>query len=97
VGGGGALVTHAERERGRGGSVDGATERGEVGEQGTGLKRGADAGTWPENARTWARPRRGIVGERLGTADRWGKRDRERAGAGKRNGADRSAPPSSER
>jgi hypothetical protein len=47
-----------------------------VGEQGAGLKRGA--GTWPENARTWARPLRGIVGERLGTADRWGRRDRER-------------------
>jgi hypothetical protein len=70
-----------------------------VGEQGAGLKRGADAGTWPENARTWARPRRGIMGERLGTGDRWVRRDRERerAGAGKRNGADRSAPPSSER
>jgi hypothetical protein len=83
VGGGGALVTRAERERGRGGSVDGATERGEVGKQGAELKRGADAGTWPENAWTWAHPRRGIVGERLGTADRWGRRDRERVGAGK--------------
>jgi hypothetical protein len=49
-----------------------------VGEQGAGLKRGADAGTWPENARTWARPRRGIMGERLGTGDRWVRRDRER-------------------
>jgi hypothetical protein len=51
--------------------AEGASERGEVGEQGVGLKRGAGAGTWPENARTWARPRRGIVGEMLGTADRW--------------------------
>jgi hypothetical protein len=68
-----------------------------VGEQGAGLKRGTDAGTWPENARTWARPWRGIVGDRLGTTDRWGRLDRVRAGAGKRNNADRSVPPSSER
>jgi hypothetical protein len=39
-------------------------ERGEVGEQGVGLKRGAGAQTWPENARTWAHPR-------------WGDRRRE--------------------
>jgi hypothetical protein len=78
VGSGEALVTRAERERGRGGLAEGASERGEVGEQGAGLKRGTDAGTWPENARTWARPRRGIVGERLGTTDRWGQQDRER-------------------
>jgi hypothetical protein len=49
-----------------------------VGEQGAGLKRGAGARTWPENARTWAHLRREIVGERLGTADRWGRRERER-------------------
>jgi hypothetical protein len=42
VGGGGALVARAERERGRGGSAKGASERGEVGEQGAELKRGAD-------------------------------------------------------
>jgi hypothetical protein len=35
-----------------------------VGEQGAGLKRGAGAWTWPENAWTWARPR-------------WGDRGRE--------------------
>jgi hypothetical protein len=58
--------------------AEGANERGEVGEQGARLKRGAGARTWPENARTWARPRRGIVGERLGMADRWGRWDRER-------------------
>ena len=63
----------------------GASEQGEVGEQG--------AGTWPENARTWACPRRGIVGKRLGTADRWGRRDREGSKrAGERNGADRPGP-----
>jgi hypothetical protein len=73
------LVARVERERGRGGSAEGASERGEVGEQGAGM------GTWPENVRTWARPPRGIVGERLGTANRWGRRDRERERAqGKR-------------
>jgi hypothetical protein len=76
--GGGALVACAERERGRGGSAEGASERGEVGEQGAGLKRGVGAVAWLENAWTWARLRREIVVERLGTADRWGWRDRER-------------------
>jgi hypothetical protein len=34
-----------------------------------------------------------IVGERLGTADRWGRQDRERVGvAGGKNNADSSAP-----
>jgi hypothetical protein len=54
----------AERERGRGGWAEGANERGEVGEQGAGLKRGMGARMWPENARSWARPR-------------WGDRGRE--------------------
>jgi hypothetical protein len=58
-----------ERERGREVSVEGASERGrEVGEQGAGLKRGGDVWRWPEIARSWARPQRGIVGERLGTS-----------------------------
>jgi hypothetical protein len=70
--------TWVERERGRGSWADGAIERGEVGEQGAGVKRGAGAQTWPKNARSWARPRREIVGERLETADRWGRRDRGR-------------------
>jgi hypothetical protein len=61
-----SLAACAERERGRGGSAEGASERGEVGEQGARLKRGEGAITWPENAQTWARPRRGIVGGRLG-------------------------------
>jgi hypothetical protein len=38
-----------------------------MGERGAGLKRGEDVRRWPENARSWARPRRGNVGERLGT------------------------------
>jgi hypothetical protein len=49
-----------------------------VGEQGAGLKRGTGARTWPENMRSWARPQREIMGERLETANRWGRRDRER-------------------
>jgi hypothetical protein len=35
-----------------------------VGEQGAGFKRGVGAWTWPENVRSWARPR-------------WGDRGRE--------------------
>jgi hypothetical protein len=44
-----SLVAHAERERERerGGSTEGASEQGEVGEQGAGLKRNVDARTWP--------------------------------------------------
>jgi hypothetical protein len=60
------LVACAERERGQEGSDEGASEREEVGEQGTGLKRGEDVWRWPEIAGAWARPRRGIVGDRLG-------------------------------
>jgi hypothetical protein len=30
-----------------------------VGERGAGLKRGEGIRRWPENARTWARPRQG--------------------------------------
>jgi hypothetical protein len=64
----------AERE----GLVEGANERGEVGEQGAGLKRGTGAG---RGRRTRGRGRvhgGEIVGERLGTADRWGRWDKER-------------------
>jgi hypothetical protein len=78
VGGGRALVARAERERGRGGLAEGASERGEVGEWGAGFKRGLGAGTWPDNARTWARPQQGIVGGRLGTADGWDQQDTKR-------------------
>jgi hypothetical protein len=55
----------AERERGREGWEEGTNERGEVGEQGTRLKRGTGARTWPENAWTWARPRRGDRGREV--------------------------------
>jgi hypothetical protein len=53
-----------ERER-KGGLAEGANERGEVGEQGAGLKRGTSARTWPENARSWVRPRRGDHGREV--------------------------------
>jgi hypothetical protein len=87
-----------ERERGRGSWAEGANERGEMGEQGAGLKRGARARTWPENARSWARPRREIMGERLETADRWERRDKESGvGARGRTSADKSSPRDRER
>jgi hypothetical protein len=57
-----------ERERGREGLAKGASEREEVGERGARLKRGEDVRRWPEIARSWARPRRGNVGGRLGTS-----------------------------
>jgi hypothetical protein len=46
-----SLVTRAEQERGRGGLAEGASERGEVGEQGTNFKRDAGMRTWP--GRLW--------------------------------------------
>jgi hypothetical protein len=64
-GGGGSLHAWAERERGREGLVEGANERGEVGEQGEGLKRGTSIGTWLENTRSWVRPRRGDRGREV--------------------------------
>jgi hypothetical protein len=73
-----SLFAWAEQERGQESWAGGANERGEVGEQGTGLKRGVGAG---RGRRTRGRGRvhgGEIVGGRLGTADRWGRRDRER-------------------
>jgi hypothetical protein len=89
-GGGGSRFAWAERERGRESWAEGTNGRGEVGEQGAGFKRGAGTWMWPENAQTWVRPRRGIMGERLGTTDRWGQQDREgNEHAGERNSTDR--------
>jgi hypothetical protein len=70
----------------------GANGRGEVGEQGAGAR------SWPENARTWARPRRGDRGREVRDALTGGVGGAEREGAGAResNGADRSVPRSSE-
>jgi hypothetical protein len=54
-----------------------------VGEQGTGLKRGVGAWTWPENARSWAHPRRGDRGrevrDELTGGDGGAERERVRA------------------
>jgi hypothetical protein len=44
---------------------EGAHGRGEVGEQGAGLKRGVGARTWPENAWSWAHPRQGDRGRKV--------------------------------
>jgi hypothetical protein len=70
-----------------------------VGEQGAGFKRGAGARSWPENARTWVRPRRGDRGREVRDALIGGVGGAEREGAGAResNGADRSVPRSNER
>jgi hypothetical protein len=62
------LVAGVERERGREGSAEGTSERGEVGEWGAGLKKGVDMWRWPEITRSCARPQRGNVGGRLGTS-----------------------------
>jgi hypothetical protein len=62
------LDTCTERERGREGSNVGASEQGDVDEQGAGLKRGEDVWRWSEIARSWALPRWGNVGGRLGTS-----------------------------
>jgi hypothetical protein len=48
------------------------------GRAGRGAQKGRGSQTWLENARSWARPRREIVGERLETTDRWGRQDRAR-------------------
>jgi hypothetical protein len=73
-----SLVTRVERERGRGGLAEGASEGGVVGEQAAVFKRDAGTRMWSENAWSWARPRWGIVGRRLGMTDRWARWDRER-------------------
>jgi hypothetical protein len=94
-----SLHAWAERERGREGLAEGANERAEVGEQGAGLKRGTGAQTWPENARTWARPRWGDRGWEVEDEQTGGDGGTKREGAGAREGnsADRLVPPSSER
>jgi hypothetical protein len=91
--------TWAERERGRGSWAEGANGRGELGEQGAGLKRGAGARTWPENARSWARPRQGDRGREVrdGLTRGDGGTERGRAGARERTSADRSGPRDRER
>jgi hypothetical protein len=89
----------AEQERGRGSWAEGANERGEVGEQGAGIKRDTTTRTWPENARSWVRPWRGDRGREVrdGLTGGDGGTKREGAGAREGNNADSSAPRCSER
>jgi hypothetical protein len=94
-GGGGSRFAWAERES----WAEGTNGRGEVGEQGARVKRGEGARTWPDNARTWARPRWGDRGREVRDTLTGGVGGAEREGAGAResNGADRPVPWSSER
>jgi hypothetical protein len=69
-----------------------------VGEQGAGLKRDAGAQTWPENVRSWARPRRGDRGWEVEDELTGGDGGKEREWArGEKNSADSSVPRGSER
>jgi hypothetical protein len=93
--GGGSRFAWAEQES----WAEGTNGRGEVGEQGAGFKSGAGARSWPENARWWARPRRGDRGREVRDAltSGVGGAERGKEGVGASNGADRSVPQSSER
>jgi hypothetical protein len=81
------LDARTGQERGRGCSVEGANEQGEVGERGAGSKGGEGVRRWPGNVRTWARPWLGRgreVREAKGT-DGWGPRGSERGSANGRS------------
>jgi hypothetical protein len=73
--------------------------RGEVGEQGAGLKRDAGARTWLENAWSWVRPRRGDHGLKVrdGLTGGYCGTEREGAGALEGNITDRTSPRERER
>jgi hypothetical protein len=90
------LHAWAERERGREGWAEGTNERGEVGEQGTRLKRGAGARTWPENARSWPRPRRGDHGREVEDELTGGDGGAEREADARARGRRRQAWPTGE-
>jgi hypothetical protein len=81
------------RARERESWAEGANGRGEVGEQGAGAR------SWPEIARTWARPRWGDLGREVRDALTGGVGgvERGKAGTGESNGADRSVPRNNER
>jgi hypothetical protein len=64
-GGRGSRFAWSEQERWRESWAEGANGRGEVGEQGEGFKRGTGARSWPENTRSWARPRRRDHGRKV--------------------------------
>jgi hypothetical protein len=89
----------SERERERESWAEDTSGRGEVGEQGAGFKRGAGARLWPENARTWARPRRGDRGREVRDVltSGVGGAERGRVGARESKSADIPVPWSSER
>jgi hypothetical protein len=98
AGGGGAPCTRGQSER----EGERVWQRAQMSE-----RRWASRARGSKGARAQGRGRRTrgrrrvhdgeIVGERLGTADRWGRRDRERAGAGEKDGTDNSVPHCSER
>jgi hypothetical protein len=81
-----SLFAWAERERGRESWAEGTNERGEVGEQGAGLKSGTGARTWPENARSWTCPWQGDRGRDVRDGLTGGDDGTEREGAGARDG-----------
>jgi hypothetical protein len=62
-----------------------------MGEQGAGLKRGAGAWMWPEDARTWVRPRRGDRGREVEDELTGGVGETEREAGGHARGRRRQA------
>jgi hypothetical protein len=101
AGSGGALGSRGQSEREREG--EGAGQRAQMGEGRWASRARGSKGAWGLE-RGWGTRGRGrvhggeIVGERLETTDRWGRRDRERgAGARGRTSADRSGPCDRER
>jgi hypothetical protein len=72
-----------ERERGRGCSAKGATERGRANERGRGPEKARARGSWLGNTWTWARPRRVARAVRKGKVRQTGPTD-QREWASKR-------------
>jgi hypothetical protein len=93
------LGSRGQSERERWSWAEGANGRGKVGEQGAGVKRGAGARSWPENARAWVCPRRGDRGREVRDAltSGVGGAERGNAGVGESNGVNRSVPRDRER
>jgi hypothetical protein len=92
-----SLFAWVEQERGRESWAEGTNERGGGARRARGSNGARGLG---RGRRTRGRGRvhgGEIVGGMLGAADRWGRRNREREGAGEKNGVDSSAPQSSER
>jgi hypothetical protein len=94
-GGKGSRFACAERERERARELGrGRKWKREGGRAGRGVKRGAGARSWPENARAWARPRRGDHGREVRDTltSGVGGAERGNGSVGESNGADRSVP-----